>query len=133
MEQDPSHSESTRQDFERWKLAISRMARQEKVYMKLSGAFSEITDQSERNPLTVDEIVRRMQPWLDHVFREFGPWRIMFGSDWPVCNVRGPGDAKSWSLWVEAVSQTMECRGLSELEKNRIWSGTATEAYRLKM
>lgn len=101
------------------------------MYMKLSGAFSEIVDRATDFPMTVDDIVKRMQPWLDHVFIEFGPGRIMFGSDWLVCNVRGPGDAKSWSLWVEVVDQIMRMRNLSELEKNRIWHGTAIEAYRL--
>ena len=131
MEQEPNATQSTRNDFARWKAAISRMAKYDRVYMKLSGAFSELMDQPNDAPMTSDDIVKRMQPWLDHVFVEFGPWRIMFGSDWPVCNVRGPGDSKSWSLWVETVDQIMQSRGLSEVEKSRIWHGTASEAYRL--
>merc|ERR1711939_1295054 len=100
MEQDPQETERTREDFRRWQAAISRMAKEDRIYMKLSGAFSELMDQDPCKPLDVDTIVQRIQPWTDHVFHEFGPWRIMFGSDWPVCNVRGPGDERSWSLWV---------------------------------
>lgn len=81
--------------------------------------------------MSIAEIVERMQPWVDHVFKEFGPWRIMFGSDWPVCNVRGPGDAKSWPLWIDVVKATMERLKLSEMEMNAVWYGTAAEAYKL--
>jgi L-rhamnono-1,4-lactonase len=133
MEQDPYSTSSTHHDFDRWKAAISQMAKREKVYMKLSGAFSEITDQSHSAPMTAKNIAQYMRPWLDHIFAEFGVSRIMFGSDWPVCNVRGPGDSKSWGLWVEVVAQIMESRGLSELEQNRIWHGTAIQAYRLEV
>lgn len=131
MEQAPSATGQTQHDFEGWKSAIARMSKQENIYMKLSGAFSEIADQDPGEPLSVADVLDRMRPWLDHVFDTFGPWRIMFGSDWPVCNVRGPGDAKSWSLWVQVVDQILLERNLSELERNRVWYGTAIEAYRL--
>jgi L-rhamnono-1,4-lactonase len=131
MEQPPTASETKSVNFTRWKAAISRMAKEERVYMKLSGAFSEIVDQDPSSPMPVEDVIERMQPWLDHIFTEFGPWRIMFGSDWPVCNVRGPGDTKSWSCWVDVVGQILQSRGLSEIEMNRVWYGTAIEAYRL--
>jgi L-rhamnono-1,4-lactonase len=131
MEQEVNATEQTQVDFDRWKTAVTRMAKQEKVYMKLSGAFSEIADQDSQNPFPVEDIVKRTSPWLDHIFVEFSPWRIMFGSDWPVCNVRGPGDKKSWSLWVDVVAEVMRVRDLSAVEKDRIWRGTAIEAYRL--
>jgi L-rhamnono-1,4-lactonase len=99
--------------------------------MKLSGAFSEIIDQSPTNVLPVNDLVEHIRPWVDHVFDQFGCWRIMFGSDWPVCNVRGPGDAKSWGHWVESVDKIMRSREMSEMEMNRVWYGTAAEAYRL--
>ncbi|KIW08944.1 uncharacterized protein PV09_00858 [Verruconis gallopava] len=131
MEQPPTTDARTNQNFERWKIAISRMAKQERVYMKLSGAFSEIADQTTESPMPVSEVVERMKPWLDQVFAEFGPRRIMFGSDWPVCNVRGPGDSKSWSHWVKVVDQVLRSRRLLDDEMNRVWHGTAEEAYRL--
>lgn len=131
MELEVTANEQARVDFDRWKAAITRMAKQEKVYMKLSGAFSEMEVQSPEKPLTAGDIVKKMSPWLDHIFLEFTPWRTMFGSDWPVCNVRGPGDKKSWSLWVDVVAEVMRARHLSAVEKDRIWHGTATEAYRL--
>jgi len=132
MEQAPTTNKTKKRDFERWKLVISRFAKHEKVYMKLSGAFSEIADQDPENPLSLSIVLERMKPWLDHVFSEFGPGRIMFGSDWPVCNVRGPGDAKSWGHWVEVVDQFMQTRGFSKGNMDRVWFGTGVEAYRLQ-
>jgi len=29
------------------------------------------------------------RPYLDHVFEIFGPDRLMYGSDWPVCLLAG--------------------------------------------
>ena len=29
------------------------------------------------------------QPWAAAVLAEFGPDRVMFGSDWPVCRLAG--------------------------------------------
>jgi L-rhamnono-1,4-lactonase len=56
----------------------------------------------------------------------------MFGSDWPVCNVRGPGDAKAWKHWRAVVEALLKEQGLSDQEKDRIWYGTAEEAYKLE-
>jgi L-fuconolactonase len=48
----------------------------------------------------------------------------MFGSDWPVCLV-----AVSYAEWVSIIERFVE--SLSQSERERIWSGTAIEAYRL--
>jgi L-rhamnono-1,4-lactonase len=55
----------------------------------------------------------------------------MFGSDWPVCNVRGPGNELSWVHWRRVVEAILEHYNLSGEEKQRFWSETAVEAYRL--
>ncbi|KAF2401796.1 amidohydrolase 2, partial [Trichodelitschia bisporula] len=118
-------------DFERWKTCITRFAKVKAVYMKLSGAFSEMPDQDPARPQCAEDIIYHMRPWLDHVFAAFGPERIMFGSDWPVCNMRGPGADRSWRHWRDVVKQALDVYGLSDKEKDRIWFGTADEAYRL--
>lgn len=117
--------------FESWKVSLTRLAACEKTYMKLSGAFSEIPDQDPDRPWPVSKIVERIYPWLEHVLQRFTPQRIMFGSDWPVCNVRGPGDAKSWGHWRSVVETWLQEQGLSGEEKDRIWYGTAEEVYKL--
>lgn len=128
MEQHPT-TPAQRDAFDRWSAAIRRAARSPHTYMKLSGAFSEIADQDPSAPWTPDRVLERMKPWLDVLFSAFPPERIMFGSDWPVCNVRGPGDARAWSSWVAAVEKILDAYGLTEEQCDRVWYGTAVEAY----
>ncbi|TID26617.1 hypothetical protein E6O75_ATG01110 [Venturia nashicola] len=118
--------------FDLWKVSITRLAACEKTYMKLSGAFSEIADQDPDHPWPVSKVVERIRPWLEHVLQTFTAQRIMFGSDWPVCNVRGPGDSKSWGHWRNIVEALLKEQGLSEQEKDRIWYRTAEEVYKLE-
>jgi L-rhamnono-1,4-lactonase len=107
------------------------MSQHKNVYMKLSGAFSEMGRQTAANPLPVDKIVERISPWFDHVLQAFKPDRIMYGSDWPVTNMGGPGE-KAWGHWKAVVEALLDKAKLSEADKSKIWSGTAIEAYRLK-
>jgi L-rhamnono-1,4-lactonase len=83
------------------------------------------------DPMPVEEIVKRMKPWIDVLIKYFTPQRIMFGSDWPVCNVGGPESELSWKLWKDAVTAAIEEYGLSSEEQDRIWFGTAVEVYKL--
>ena len=53
-----------------------------------------------------------------------GPQRLMFGSDWPVANLRG-GYSKVWR------ETNLVLAGLSREERDRILGGTAIEFYRL--
>ncbi|KAF2808163.1 uncharacterized protein BDZ99DRAFT_445350 [Mytilinidion resinicola] len=127
-------------DAQRWCTAISRLARQQDTYMKLSGAFSEF---GTITPSPVEAIAERLRWWVRHVFGVFGPERIMFGSDWPVCNVNGPkrgeneskggknepkgGD--SWGVWKEVVEKLMEDLEVGEEGRERVWWGTGCEVY----
>jgi L-rhamnono-1,4-lactonase len=103
------------------------------VYMKLSGAFSELAEQSHESPMPVKDAVLAMKPWLEVVSRCFGPQRLMFGSDWPVCNVVGPGDELAWRHWVEVANGIMDEFDLSDEQRDMIWYGTAVKAYRLNV
>jgi L-rhamnono-1,4-lactonase len=132
MEQDLD-SEDHKFQFERWKSCMERFAQNQHVFMKLSGAFSEIGNQDQRRPWPVDAVVSRIMPWVQHIIDTFTPQRIMFGSDWPVCNVRGPGDDLSWSHWRDVIHEIMHQAKLTDLERDRIWFGTAVEAYRIKI
>lgn len=124
-------TEEQKQHHERWRQALADLARIPGVYMKLSGAFSELGNQNESSPWSPSEIADRMKRWLDVVFDCFGPRRIMFGSDWPVCNVGGPGDEKSFKSWHAVVEEILTRQKLGEGQKDQIWASTATEAYGL--
>ena len=104
------------------------MTQYPKTYMKLSGAFSELPSLSPTPEPDISSLVDRVQPWTDAVFDAFGPGRVMFGSDWPVCNVGG-GGSDAWRRWKRVVEGVLERRGLSEEQKRDVWGLVAMRAY----
>ncbi|KAJ5924159.1 hypothetical protein N7466_008346 [Penicillium verhagenii] len=100
-----------------------------KTYMKLSGAFSELPPLEADADFNVASTVDRLQPWTDVVFDSFGADRVMFGSDWPVCNVGGGGNDVAWNRWKEVFEGILEKRGLTEKEKEGVWGEVALKAY----
>jgi L-fuconolactonase len=60
-----------------WELNLAALSTFENVYCKVSGL---VTEANWKN-WTYEQI----SPYLDEVFECFGPNRIMYGSDWPVC------------------------------------------------
>ncbi|PVI08340.1 hypothetical protein DM02DRAFT_665713 [Periconia macrospinosa] len=118
--------------FSRYKAALQRYASDPNIYMKVSGALNEF----EPTPTPADplEILETLTPYFDHVYSVFGAKRLMFGSDWPVCNVGGPkgeteGEESNWSVWRSVVARWMGDRELTAEECEFIWSKTGTIAY----
>lgn len=64
-----------------WKRDISAIAKHENVYCKISGMVTEADFINWKN--------EDFTPYLDVVFEAFGAKRVLYGSDWPVCNVAG--------------------------------------------
>lgn len=60
-----------------WREHLRALAQNPNVYCKVSGLVTE-ADWKRWRPAD-------FQPYLDVVFESFGPERLMFGSDWPVC------------------------------------------------
>ena len=92
------------------------LAKRQNVYCKLSGMATE-ADHGGWEPAD-------LRPYVDVVFDAFGPKRLMFGSDWPVCLL-----AVTYQEWAATVRDFVT--KLSESEKNRVMGGTAVEAYKL--
>jgi L-fuconolactonase len=67
-----------------------------------------------------------LAPVVNHCLDTFGPDRVLFGGDWPVCLLGGPVRG-----WVEALKQIISSRPASEQRK--LWSGNAAKYYRLKV
>ncbi|EXJ93780.1 hypothetical protein A1O1_02173 [Capronia coronata CBS 617.96] len=128
-----SEAASGHQDFTRWKECIEKMASHPSTYMKLSGLFSELPKQDEANPTAISTLVEQTRPWVNAVFKAFSPSRIMFGSDWPVCNVGGPDIEASWAHWYNVVSAILDDEGLAADQKLEVWSGTAIQAYNVQI
>jgi L-fuconolactonase len=101
-------------DYEPWARFITELAARPNVFCKLSGLVTE----ADWTQWTVDDL----RPYADHVLTSFGPSRVMFGSDWPVCEL-----AATYPQVYEA-AQTLTS-GLSESEQNEVFGGAATRAY----
>jgi L-fuconolactonase len=99
-----------------WAAGIRDLARRPHVSIKLSGMVTEVRDATWS--------IELLRPYFETVIEAFGPSRVMFGSDWPVCLLRA-----SYQDWVNAVESMIS--GLSLSEREEIWSGTARRIYRL--
>lgn len=66
-----------KQEISRWSNFMTEMAKQPNVSCKVSGM---VTEADWQNWKKAD-----LFPYLDVVFGQFGPDRLLFGSDWPVC------------------------------------------------
>jgi L-fuconolactonase len=69
-------------------------------------------------------VLADFDPYLDVIFEAFGPKRVMFGSDWPVCNVAG-GYQQMLSVVKNYISK------LSGDEQEQFWGLNAIEFYKL--
>lgn len=114
---------------QQWTDGLQALTDDRNVYMKLSGAFNEF----DATPKEPQQIAGALSPFVDAVFRFFRG-RVMFGSDWPVCNVGGPsGESGNWKLWVEVVETILHQKNLSEEEKEQVWWRAGAEAYGIEL
>jgi L-fuconolactonase len=100
-----------------WAETIKDLSRREHVTCKLSGLVTEADWKS----WTKEDLL----PYLEHVLECFGPERLMFGSDWPVCTLAIP-----YGRWVEIVEESLRALTIDEQEK--IMGGSAQEIYGLQ-
>jgi len=101
---------------EPWATHIGELARFENLSCKLSGMVTEAKWQ-EWTPAD-------LAPYIEVALEAFGPDRLMFGSDWPVCRLAG-----DYAAMRSAVEPFLE--QISGEERARIEGGTATGFYRL--
>ncbi|MBB5131309.1 L-fuconolactonase [Thermocatellispora tengchongensis] len=103
-------------DLEPWATRIRELAAAPNVYCKLSGMVTEASWEK----WTVDDL----RPYAEVVLEAFGPERVMFGSDWPVCLL-----AASYADVVTAAEALTAA--LTPAERKEVFGGTATRAYGL--
>jgi L-fuconolactonase len=99
-----------------WRKAVTPLAELPNVYAKLSGLVTEAYWNTWRPS--------DLYPFVDAAIELFGPQRLMFGSDWPVCLL-----AASYGQVLSAISDNLAT--LSVAEREEILAGTAIRAYRL--
>ena len=104
-----------------WMAGVGRLAVLPNTVCKLSGILGEPPADHE-GPGSGD--VAHLVPYYETVLDAFGPGRMMFGSDWPVCTLSASYD----QVIGAALALTS---ALSQAERTAIFSGTARRVYRL--
>lgn len=97
-----------------WADNLRKLAAFSNVYCKLSGLVTEADIHN--------WIPDQLRPYVETVLDAFGPERVMFGSDWPVCTC-----ATNYSAWRGLVGEFIS--RLSENEQAQIMGETALKAY----
>ncbi|MGV8090678.1 MAG: amidohydrolase family protein [Mangrovibacterium sp.] len=99
-----------------WSRNLKELAKRQNVNCKISGMVTE-ADHQNWTP-------QQLQPYFEVVLEAFGPSRLMFGSDWPVCLV-----ATSYSGWLDLVRKVLS--DLNRTEQDQIFRENAFRIYRL--
>jgi L-fuconolactonase len=99
-----------------WKKAIGLLAERELMHCKLSGMITE-ADWKKWTP-------NQLFPYLEIALELFGPDRLMYGSDWPVCLLAG-----EYEQYWEVIEQFTDA--LSLPEKAKIMGETAVKFYKI--
>jgi L-fuconolactonase len=108
----------------RWLAGLRALAAMPHVVCKLSGLVTEADWTSGLGVLPQDAKI--MLECFDRALELFGPHRILYGSDWPVCQLAAPYDA------VHGLAQRWANTRLSAQEQQAFWGGNAVRCYDLK-
>lgn len=103
-------------ELEPWAKNIRELARRPHIACKLSGMVTE-ADVRAWTPVA-------LRPYFEVVLEAFGPGRILFGTDWPVCLA-----ACGYARWKKTVEEWIA--PLSSTERAAILGGNAVRLYRL--
>jgi L-fuconolactonase len=102
-------------DLRDWAKDIRALAAAPQAVCKFSGLITEADHENWS--------IEGLRPVAEEVLHDFGPQRLMFGSDWPVCRVAG-----GWAAWASAAEELLA--PLSPAELDEVLSGTARRTYR---
>jgi len=104
--------------YQSWDSAMRSLAGESNTVCKLSG-ISAYAGESQRS-------VEGLWPYFDVVLDAFGPDRIVWGSDWPVCRL-----AVSLKRWVDLTKELLDKAGLGNRERSALLAENARRVYRL--
>jgi len=100
-----------------WRRAIDAFAKRPNVIGKISGIPAS---------LAPGEGAEALAPVVNHCLDAFGPDRVVFGGDWPVCLL-----GASYQQWVTMLRQIIAGRPAEQQRK--LWSGNARRHYGLSV
>ena len=102
-------------DRTQWQRDMERLARQRGVMCKVSGIVVQA-----RERWIADDLA----PVINHTLNSFGPDRVMFAGDWPVCTLKA-----TYRQWVEALRSIV--RNRSAEDQRKLFHDNATRFYGL--
>lgn len=102
---------------DQWRRDIERLAAQKNVICKISGIVARVPQEWSAADLA---------PIVNHCLDSFGPTRVIFGSDWPVCLNGAP-----LKDWVAALRQIIASR--PEAEQRQLLCDNAAKFYALQL
>ena len=105
-----------RAEFDEWSRELRPLAAFPNVNCKLSGLVTEANWTS----WTTDDL----RPYVDYALELFGPDRLMFGSDYPVCLL-----AASYRQVLESFQELL--KDLTDAEREQVFGSNAARFYRL--
>jgi L-fuconolactonase len=101
---------------EAWSDAMAPLAELPNVYAKVSGLVTE----ADWTAWRVDQLA----PYVERALEWFGPSRLLFGSDWPICLLAAP--------YAGVVAACRDALGeISASDRERIFGANAVACYRL--
>ena len=113
----PKIYNNKQEEFIHWKKGMSKLSRLDNVYCKFSGMVTEACENWDEQDL---------KPYSDEILNLFTDKKIMWGSDWPVCNL-----GTNYLGWYNAaINLTNE---LSLAEKQNIFYNNSINFYKLKL
>jgi L-fuconolactonase len=108
----------TREQREKWKKDMAEIAKRKHIVCKVSGFLASAPKRGEWKLEDVAEIVH-------HTLDVFGPDRVMFGGDWPVCLL----GVEKYADWVNALKEVMRDR--PEEVQRKLFHDNAVKFYGL--
>lgn len=123
-------------DAQAWKRGVRQLAEHGNVVCKLSGLVAEMAaagmpaagmPAAGNGPPARDgpeEFAAVLRPYAEVVLDAFGPRRLMFGSDWPVCLL-----AAGYRAVLDVADRLT--RRLDETDRAALFAGTARQVYEL--
>ena len=100
-----------------WRRDVAALAKRDHVVCKISGIIS----RAPKDHWTPDLLA----PAVNHCLDTFGPDRVMFASDWPICT-----RVATLRQWIEAIRQIVAHRNLEE--RRKLFHDNAVRVYELE-
>ncbi|MDG3002898.1 amidohydrolase family protein [Paludisphaera mucosa] len=103
-------------DLTAWKRDVDRIAARPNVVGKVSGIIASVKGRTWHS----DDLA----PVIRHMLEAFGPDRVLFGGDWPVCTLGAP-----LQTWITTLAQVV--KHIPAENRRKLYHDNAIRVYRL--